>query len=378
MMHFEIVQELDKMEAYHTQWDHLFNSGGYEASLSFEWTQALLKTHLGKDRFFLIVLKEGEEIVGIVPLVIKEVRKYGFSLAMASPIAEQYHTNSDLLLKDSSRDMVDTFLRALFSLPARWDFFWIKRFVEGNPLPGVMEGCLRDSCIQYDSRRETSSFYLNLDGTFFDYLQKRSANFRYNLKRKEKKVRALGNVEYCKIENSQSLEEAYKNLLYVEENSWKHKHGTAITAIKKQRALYKELCESTAKKGWLHLSFLFLNNEPIAYNLGLVIREKYYLLKLSFHEKYKQVSPAILLMAWVIEDLIHGGVKAYDFTGKPYEYESQWTQEVRWHRSLTICNRTLRAKLYSIYKTLKNKHASGMEDDVVYYDSRDLKPDREA
>jgi CelD/BcsL family acetyltransferase involved in cellulose biosynthesis len=378
MINFDIIQESDKIDKYYPQWEQLFTSGGYEASLSFEWTQALLKTHLGKDRFFLIVLKDGAETVGIVPLVIREVKKYGFSVSMVSPIAEQYNTSSDLLFKNSCPELVEAFVKALFALPARWDVFWITRFVDDNPLLGPLVDYLKKGSIPHDTRREYPSFYLSLDGTYPDYLQKRSANFRYNLKRKEKKLRGMGDIRFCKTENSQSLDEVYKNLLYIEENSWKHNHGTAITSIKKQRELYKELCESTARKKWLHLCFLFLNNEPIAYNLGLAIREKYYLLKLSYHEKYKQVSPSILLMAWAIEDLIRGGIKAYDFAGEPYQYESQWTKEFRWHKSLTIYNNTTKAKLYSIYQTVKKKLAGGIGDDVVYYNSRDLKPDSEA
>jgi CelD/BcsL family acetyltransferase involved in cellulose biosynthesis len=377
MMHSEIIQEPSKIAAYRTQWEQLFNSGGYEASLSFEWTQALLKTHLGKDRFFLVVLKENTEIAGIVPLVIKEPKKYGFSLSAVSPIAEQYNTNSDLLFKNASPELVEVFVKALFSLPARWDVFWITRFVESNTLLGLLENCLKNVSIKYDTRWEDPSFYLNLDNTYYDFLKKRSAKFRNNLKLREKKLRAMGDVRFCKTENAQPLDEAFKHLLYIEENSWKHNHGTAITSVKKQRELYKELCESTSNTGWLHLCFLFLNNEPMSYNLGLVIREKYYSLKNSYHEKYKQVSPTTLLRAWVIEDLIKGGVKAYDFTGLPHQFESEWTKEFRWHKSLTIYNNTSKAKIFSLYRALKNKLSVGLGDDIVYCDTREFKPGKE-
>ncbi len=378
MMTFEIIRGADKIDKYYPRWEELFNSGRFEASLSFEWTQALIRTYLGKNPFFLIVLREGAEIVGMVPLVMKELKKYGISLSAISPVAEQYNTSSDLLFKNSSPELMKVFVNALFSLPGTWDVFWIMRFAEGNPSLGLMEDYLKRASIKYATRKEQPSFYLNLDNTYDDFLKKRSAKFRNNLKRNEKKLRSMGDVRFCKTENGQPLEEAIKHLMYIEENSWKHNQGTAITSVEKQRELYKELCEGTFSTGWLHLCFLLLNNEPISYTLGLVIGEKYYSLKNSYHEKHKQVSPTTLLRARVVEDLIKRGIKTYDFTGSPHPFESEWTKELRWHKSLTIYNNTLKAKVFSLYQTVKNRLAGSSGNDLVFYNPRDVKPESEA
>ena len=375
MISFEIIHDKERIVDFQKHWDQLFDSGDYEASTSFDWTQALLKTHLKGNPFSLIVLRDSTEILGIVPLVISRTNKYGFSFSTIFPISEYYNTNSDLLLKKSTDEIIEIFLRALFSLPTRWDVFRVIRFIETNPLLAHMEHYLRKVSIKYQMRKEEPSFFLNLDGDFNDYLKKRSGNFRYNLNRKEKKMKALGKVKYKRNEDFQNVADAYNSLLYIEENSWKQKHGTAITAVKKQSEFYRELCESTFKNGWLHLRFLFLNNEPVAYNLGLVKHKRYYLLKLSYNEKFKRVSPATVLMAWVLKDLIQEGIKEYDFAGEPYEYERQWTDELQWHKSLIIYNDTFNGKMLSIYHRLNRKIKTFKKQaEFEYHNPKDIKP----
>jgi CelD/BcsL family acetyltransferase involved in cellulose biosynthesis len=272
---------------------------------------------------------------------------------------------------------VEVFLKALFNLPAKWDAFSIARFVENNPLLGLLENYLKRVSVKYDTRKEDPSFYLNLDNTYDDFLRKRSSKFRNNLRLREKKLRTMGDVRFYKTGNAKAFEEAFDHLLYIEKNSWKHNHGTAITSVEKHRQLYKELCESTSRAGWLHLCFLFLNNEPISYNLGLVIHQKYFSLKNSYHEKYKQLSPTTLLRAWVIEGLIKGGIKAYDFTGSPHRFESEWTKEFRWHKSLTVYNTTTKGKIFSVYRALKNRRSLRLGENIVYRDARESKPGKE-
>ena len=57
---------------------------------------------------------------------------------------------------------------------------------------------------------------------------------------------------------------AFEALLAVEAASWKHAHGTAITAIAHQAAFYRALVREMAAAGALHLSFLTVGGQTIA------------------------------------------------------------------------------------------------------------------
>ncbi len=377
MIHYEIITKKDRIFEYQGIWHQLFDSGEHEASTSFEWTHALLQTHLKEnDVFLLMVLKDSQEVVGLVPLIVSQTKKYGLSILNLFPISEYYNTHSDLLLKDQSDELIEAFMSGLFSLPYRWDVFRVGHLVETNPILEHIERYLKETSKKYDFEREEPSFFLTLDESFDDYLRKRSGKFRNYLKRMTKKIERMGHVTFLKLRDYDGVSDAYTHLMLIEERSWKHDRRTAISSVKKQANFYKTLCDAANERGRLHLLFLCLNNEPIAYNMGLIKDKKYFYLKTSFVEDLRQVSPSTILRAKLVEDLILGGTRYFDFPGEPYAWERQWTEELRWHKSLLIYNDTAKAKLLSAYNDLRHSMTNRDDDNQVkYHNPLDIKPD---
>ena len=135
MIHCEVITKQDEILQYREAWNNLFESGEHEVSTSFEWTYALLTTHLNEnDLFLLMIFKDAEEIVGLVPLIISKTKKYGQSIKTLFPISEYYNTHSDILLKDKSEQLIEAFVNYLCEINYKWDMFRIGRFVETNPI----------------------------------------------------------------------------------------------------------------------------------------------------------------------------------------------------------------------------------------------------
>lgn len=378
MITVEIVEEPDKMKEYFAELDHMYDSGEYEASLSLEWTEALRKTHVEGAVFFLVVLKDVTELLGIVPLCIRKVKKQGLSLATLFPLAEYFNTHSDLLLKGTTGELVEVFLKALFDLRYNWDVFRINRFIESNPLLECIADKLQNSLGRhYRIRRVEPSFYIELGDSYGEYLNKRSSNFRNNIKRAAKKLRGLGEVSFRWTNEFHDFEEAYSIILAIEEESWKKKHGTAITSTKKQREFYRELWGGAYRKGRLRLCVLCLDQVPIAFEAGLLRGRKYYGVHGSYDEKFKKENPGTVLLARFLEGLVSDGVKEYDWFGEPFEWESRWTDTFRWHRSLLIYNNTMKARFFRVYNTLRDRLNHGGMDEIVLRDPRDIKPNIE-
>ncbi len=374
MITCEIIDR-DNITKYHAEWELLFNSGAYEASLSVEWTQALLHTHLAGDRFFLMVLKDAASIVGYVPLCIKKVKKQGVSLLTLFPLAEYFNTHSDMLLKNASEELVEVFIKALFSLPYNWDIFRINRFIENSAcLNSIARSLKSNIAYRYDIRPAEPSFFISLGTSYKEFLEKRSANFRYKLKSSAKKVHSLGTIDYLRTGDFRNIEEAYDTILSIEEKSWKHKHGTAITCSEKQRQFYRLLFTGAAAKGRLRLAVLRLNGEPVAFEVGLLKGKKYYGVHGSYDEKFRKENPGTVLLARYIEDLIHDGIQEYDWFGEPFEWESRWTDTYRRHRSLLLYNNTPKAKLFFVYNNIKSRLNKTDYNQIVLRNPRDVKP----
>lgn len=375
MISARIITSPNEMFQFRDKWEYIFCHESYEPSTSFEWTIALKNNHSSRySQFFLIVLENNNEAIGFVPVIIKEDRFLGKTLATLSPVSELYNTHSDMLVTEYSDELITALLGALLKLPCKWDLIRITRFLDDHPLLTHFINSLTTLGIHYRIRAEQPSFFLTLDSSFDNYLSKRSGKFRNYLKRMQKKLSASGQLRFVKMNNSRNYADFYKDLLSVEQRSWKHDHGTAISAVARQTGFYNDFCREALNYKRLHVLFLYLDDTPIAYDMGYIHRDQYYYLKTSFDDRFKPSSPASVLRAKLIEELITDGIKYFDFPGEPYSWERQWTNEIRWHKSLLIFNSTAMSNLYrflSFVKEIKDKRHDS--DTIHYLDPRDLR-----
>jgi CelD/BcsL family acetyltransferase involved in cellulose biosynthesis len=337
--------------------------------MSFEWTLALARTQLDpRDRCYVIQLRRGEHLIGLVPIVRRTARVLlGQRHHVVRPLAELKNTHSDLLLTDRSPTVIGALLDALRTLDCRWDSLRLSKLIEGNVLTTALEETA--ATLGYLPRRRfrKAAYWLPLPRSFEEYLGARSSKFRNHARRAEKKLRASGRVEVVEVTTADAFEAGYDALLHVERGSWKEWHGTSMSAVPKQSALYREWGRR-ATAGHLHLQLLMLNGEPIAHNLGCIHRGTYYYLKTSYAAAHRPLSPATFLRLALIEKMIARGLSAIDFCGTPYEWEQQWTDTYRWHHVLSIYPRTWRGRFFSLLDQWTHYSSSGRS--VTHEDPR--------
>ena len=126
----------------------------------------------------------------------------------------------------------------------------------------------------------------------------------------------------------------------------------------------------------LHLRFLYLDDRPVAYNLGVLLKGTYFYLKTSYDHAEKPLSPSTFLRARLVAELIGQGVQELDFPAEPYEWERQWTDELRWHRSLTLFAPSLKGFAYGVYRKAKALVRRNDGQQVVYVNPRGSRPER--
>lgn len=375
MITAEVIWDPGSLDDYEDAWDAVFRLRSHEPSVSFAWSRALLRHHVkAHDRAALVVLRDRERPCGFVPLVVERGAVFGLPLATVMPLSERYNTHGDLLLSSIDSDVVVAFVDALFALDERWDVFRMGRLHEGSALVESLERELARRRVSFRSRVEPPSFVLRLPASVDEYLAERSGKLRNFVRRAEKKLAARGHVSFRLAGDGLDVETAYRALLDIEARSWKHGHGTAISAVEHQHGFYGQLSREMAGTGALHLSLLFVDDRPVAYHLGLVFDRTYSCLKTSFDEAFRALSPATVARARLIADLIARGMSTFDFPGEPYEWEAQWTSEVTWHRSLLVFNRSVRGRAWSVVHRLREAwRGRPLEGTIEYVDPKSLK-----
>lgn len=267
------------------------------------------------DRTFIVRLRRGAHAIGIVPLVARRLPLFGVDVMLLAPLSEQYNTHSDLLLEEDSEHAVAAFVRAIQGLPVSWDCFRMARLLDEGPVARALRGSFAHQELAHHEHDGLAAYELALPAAFADYLAQRSAKFRNHLKRTERKLRAAGELAVHTVASADQFQQGYDALLAVERASWKHQHGTAITAVPRQVGFYRDFGLEAFHAGRLDLQLLTLNGQPIAFNLGYLLGQRYHYLKTSYAAAFRQLSPATYLRACLIERLIGRGVTHFDFPG---------------------------------------------------------------
>lgn len=366
---FDVLTGRENPIELREQWHALFAQRPVEPSASWEWTSAMLTHHVRRgDRVFVIRGTRGADTVALVPLVRRDVRVLGQSIALLTPLSDEYNTHSDWLLAEPSAALVDGVLDQLFTLDAQWDCFRMSRLLDDNPLRQALEAALTRRRLLHQVRRGDASYFLTLPSSYDAYLAARSGKFRNHLKRSVRKLAAFGQLQVHDLTTKSDFGAAYEHLLEVERASWKHGHGTAVTAVARQVGFYRDMGREAFVHGRLHVQWLTVAGRPVAHNFGYLHAGTYFYLKTSFDEHYKSASPATVLRARLIEGLIEQGVRQLDFPGAPYEWERQWTDTVRWHTVLSVFSGTVRSRALELIERVR--HAAPRDTAVRHQDAR--------
>jgi len=354
----------------------LFEARAHEPSVSWAWWSALAISHVRDgDRVRWVVVDGDGGPDAVVPVVARSERFLGLRRTRAFPMSELYDTHTDVLARRIDPGGVREILRGLDRAVGPWDVFHVDRVVEGSELHAALLAALVAEGIPHVAMPAAPSYRHRLPDSFDAYLASRSARFRSYLRRMHKRLAAAGAVEVRRVVGPTGLDEAYDDLLRVERGSWKHAHGTAITRVPRQESFYGNLVRFAGRDGLLRLYLLYAGGEPIAYDLGTVAHGRFSYLKTSFVEDRRDAGPATVLRAAVLEDLIADGVGEFDLPAEPYEWESRWADDLRWHVRVVAWRRTVAGAVSGAHAALKARRARAERArGVEHRDPRALRP----
>jgi hypothetical protein len=111
---------------------------------------------------------------------------------------------------------------------------------------------------------------------------------------------------------------------------WKGKGETAVTVGGRQGLFYQEMLESFCSRGEGVIYRLLMNGETIATNLCLLRDGMMIILKTTYDETVKGISPGMLLHQEIFKALFHEGkIKVVEFYGRVRDWHMRWTNELR-------------------------------------------------
>ncbi len=148
-----------------------------------------------------------------------------------------------------------------------------------------------------------ASKYLTFNNDFDAFLQRYNSKFRTGIQKKIKKIEQLGQLHLVIASSPGDIAAAFDDFLAVEDSGWKGESGTSIRKQPPKLAYYQHLVTEYGAQGLLRINILYLNDEPIAAQLGIQVGTRVYLLKIGYREDFGAYSPGMMILYKVIEHL---------------------------------------------------------------------------
>jgi CelD/BcsL family acetyltransferase involved in cellulose biosynthesis len=312
--------------------------------LRHEWFKCWWKA-FGKDKqLFLLLAVENDELVGIAPLMITNVKYRGLRLREIGFLQDDNSPRSDLI--SLNKEALNSIIRFLKDNNNLWDIVSLKNIPKDSETAKALPEVLKQNKLAFLASKGKFSPYITINSGWQAFISDKSSKFRKVMRNKINRVKRLGEYTITKIENINGNKGVINSICDISEKSWKAECNGDIARSKENKYFFEELSSAAGNKGWLNIWLLNIkDNHPIAYEYHLKYKNKAYALRADFDETYRDFTPGSVLEYKILEETFNDGVIEYDFCGNAYGYKMNWADNVREHVTFEIFGSTPTARL---------------------------------
>ncbi|HLK63966.1 MAG TPA: GNAT family N-acetyltransferase [Bryobacteraceae bacterium] len=326
------------VDALADEWRQLCDQDpGKEPFYRPEWVAASIRAFSLQEEAVVVTARAGGVLKAVLPLMETRTLLCGVPVTKLRGAANAHSCRFDLVRCAGIEG--DAAVRALWrylrDLPG-WDLIELPYVLEGAALEGLAAAARQDG-FPVGLKESMRSQYLPLSWPGEDQdplLYQSTANFRANVRRKERQVKASGILTLRCVDKADPV--ALQTFYDLESSGWKGRQGTAIVCENETRQFYDEIARQGERFGYLRLYFLDLDGHTIAAQFGIEHGGRYFMPKLAFDENFRKYGPGHLLIHAIMRNCVERGLTEYDFTGPSAEYKAKWASSTRLHSTLTI------------------------------------------
>ena len=175
------------------------------------------------------------------------------------------------------------------------------------------------------------SAWVDISGSFDDYWAARGKNLRSNMRKQRSKLEADHiNLKLETLRDPEQVAQAIAEYGQLESTGWKAKAGTAIHPANDQGRFYRAMMESFCQAGRGCIYRYRFDDRVVAMDLCIEGGDALVILKTTYDESFRAVSPAFLMRQEMWMQLFgEGRLKRIEFFGKLMEWHTRWSDHSR-------------------------------------------------
>lgn len=191
--------------------------------------------------------------------------------------------------------------------------------------------------------------WVDIESGFDAYWDARGKNLRQNTRKQRNKLQADGTTTRLDcITDTANVAQAIVDYGMLESAGWKTADGTAIHPDNAQGKFYQEMLENFCRLNRCRIYRYWFGDKVVAMDLCICDDVAIVILKTTYDESYKQVSPSTLMRQDEFQQLFEEAkFKRIEFYGKVMEWHTRWTANSRDIYHATLYRWGLLKKLHS-------------------------------
>ncbi len=329
--HIRVVTTNAEFDLLEDQWNRLLDHADATIFQTFEWARTWWK-HFSRpaDRLHIVLFTCENRLVGIAPLFMARFGIPGLrAFAHLQFIGRGLSDYTEFIVeRGCERIVFAAFSRYLLSTARRWDVFDIGDANEKSTMFRELAPMLEGHGIAVYRYLGNVCPWMALPEASDLVLHHVGPTASYNFKRKFKKLQQAFTVDIGLYRHeTDDVERGIEEFSFVHGQRWKSQGYPSAFDDPALRAFHTEFSRKFARRGWLRLFVLKVNETPVAVNYGFNYGERIYMYHSNAHgtEEVMKSSPGFLIRSIAMAEGISEGMKIFDFLrgDEAYKYK-EW------------------------------------------------------
>lgn len=273
-----------------------------------EWQSTWWRHYGGLRQPKLLTVHEGNDLVGLMPFV----RSRG-PWRTLRPMGIGPSDYMQPLARPGYEDMVAERVAETIGEARDVDLIDLHQIRETQPLAQAMPS---------NPAGQATCLVLDLPATYDAYLATLSKSLRYDVRKLDKTLFTSGRAR-IETFGPDTVRKGLDVLFDLHKRRWRKRHlpGAFLGGAEK---FHTEWAEKAARAGWLWLSVLHVDDEPIGAIYAMAMGSTAYYYQAGFDPEKGSLSPGTLLVASSIRRAIDEGMRHFDFMRGDEPYKRRW------------------------------------------------------
>jgi len=321
---YQTWQELQELRS---RWNGLLScSSSDTVFLTWQWCEAWWKNYGGGREIFVLAAWDKEELVGIAPLYLEEVRSYGRLWKRLRFIGDGSHDADYLdcfVRHGREAETIAAFVDYLGGERESWDWMELNGPRKASGCVAALLGCAREKNWKLKAESIPCAT-LRLPGSWDDYLRVLEPRFRTKVRSSLALLNNSIKSDPRQCGSNRDIDDWLPVLFDLHTRRWGNEGLPGVFRHSAKRAFYRDLSRAALDQGWLAFHRLDWGERPLALQYGLAYRNCFHLLQEAYDPDFAAIRPGFALRAWLMQHWIENGLSEYDFLAGAAQHKIEW------------------------------------------------------